>query len=516
MSVADMSTSADTSLAALSVRGIAKAFPGTQALDEVSFDVARGHFHALVGGNGSGKSTLIKILAGVQPADEGSFSVEGETIDAVKVTPLDARRVGLQFVHQHRSTFPALSVAENVSIGRGFERDRFGRIKWGAVRQRVETVLERFAIDAGADDLLSELSAPKQTMVAIARALQDQEEIDRGVLVLDEPTASLAGPEVDVLLSALRRYAAAGQTILYVTHRLEEVLDTADRVTVLRDGHLVDTIDGKGLTHDRLVRLIAGRSIDQVFPDAQAPPATDIALEVRGLRGGPLKGVDLDVCHGEIVGLAGLMGSGRTSLFETVFGVHVPSDGVASCGGRPLRPGRPREAMRAGIAYVPEDRAEDAAFHALPLSENMSIAVMPEYWRGGRLRHHAEKKDARGLMRQFAIKAAHEDVPFDTLSGGNQQKAVLARWLRRRPSVLLLDEPTQGVDVGSRAEIYVLIRRAAESGTAVLLACSDLEELVGLCDRAVVIAGGRTVANLVGDELRVERLHELAFERGAA
>jgi ribose transport system ATP-binding protein len=498
---------------ALRLHEIEKSFGQTRALKGVSFEVKGGEIHALLGGNGSGKSTLVKILAGVYNADGGSVEVRGDRLRADAMTPAAAQALGLRFVHQQPSTFPDMSVAENLSLGRGFETGVGRNIRWRTVRARARAVLDRFGIDADPGQPLGTLGAAEQTMVEIARALQDQEGESDDILVLDEPTASLPAPEVKILLDALRRYAADGQTIIYVTHRLEEVLDVADRVTVLRDGDHIATVPCEGLSHDALVELIVGRSVDSVFPESGGESGKDVALEVRGLRGGPVTGVDLTVRSGEIVGLAGLVGSGRSSLLRMIFGDLRPDAGELKLDGAVIAPRTPLQAMKAGIAYVPETRS-DAAFADMTLAENLSAASVPSYWRGGRLRSREERADTRRLIEAFAVKAAGPGIAFGTLSGGNQQKAILGRWLRRDPRVLLLDEPTHGVDVGARIEIYATIRRAVDAGAAVLVASSDFEELAGLCDRVAVISGGRIVAEAKGAELESERLQQLAYANG--
>ncbi|MBS1862945.1 MAG: sugar ABC transporter ATP-binding protein [Actinobacteria bacterium] len=493
---------------ALRADGVSKAFDGTQALDDVSFELEQGAVHALLGGNGCGKSTLIKILAGVLPADAGSIEIGGERHELRWMTSTRARAAGLHFVHQRRSTFPELSVMDNLSIGRGFDTS-LGRIRWSAARRRAADVLERFQIDAHPDQDLWELSPATQVMVAIARALQDQDDSSEGVLVLDEPTASLPAPEVELLLTTLRRYATAGQAIVYVTHRLEEVFAVADRATLLRDGRLVDTVSPKDLDHEGLVELMMGRTVEQIERLERAPEGKAV-LEISGLRAGPLRGIDLTARSGEVVGIAGLIGSGRSTLLKALFGVVPLEAGEVSIDGSSWTVSDPRGAMAAGIAYVPEDRQKDAAFEELSVCENLSLTVIPQYWHHAVLGRRQERRDALELFDSFLIKAESEEAPFSSLSGGNQQKVVVARWLRRDPRVLLLDEPTQGVDVGARAEIYELIVRAVSDGATALVVSSDFEELARICDRVVVLGRGMTVGELQNHELGAEAIAHLA------
>jgi ribose transport system ATP-binding protein len=422
-----------------------------------------------------------------------------------------ARSAGLHFVHQDPAVFGALTVAENLAIGRGFERAAGGRIDWPATRRRTVQVLERFSLQVSPDAPVAGLRPADRTMLAIARALQDQEGAHDGVLVLDEPTASLPASEVDVLLAALRKYAAAGQTILYVSHRLSEVLDLADRVTVLRDGAQVATREVTDLTEEQLIELIVGRGLDRVFPERHGEVGEEVVLSVRGLAAGPLRGVDLEVHRGEVLGIAGLLGSGRSELLRALFGDLPLTAGEIRLGGEPYRPSRPARAMKAGLAMVPEDRGSEGLFAGLSVRENLSASVVPRYWSRARLDHRRERVDARGLVDAYDVRPGSDLPVAGTLSGGNQQKLVLARWLRRDPLVLLLDEPTQGVDVRARADIYEHVRRAVAAGTAVLLVTSDFEELAHVADRAVVLREGRVAAEVAGTDLNAHRLTELSY-----
>jgi ribose transport system ATP-binding protein len=489
----------------LRVERAAKAFGATQALADVSLELRKGSVHALLGGNGSGKSTLIKLLAGVEQADVGQLEIGGERHELAAMTPARAREAGLHFVHQQRTIFPQLSVAENLAIGRGFDTGAGGRIEWRQARRRAAAVLERFQIRARPEQELGELGPATQTMVTIARALQDQDEAADGVLLLDEPTASLPAPEVRLLLDALRRYADAGQAIVYVTHRLEEVFAVADRATLLRDGRVVGTVEPSQLDHESLVELMMGRTVEQI-ERLRGRPEGRTVLAARRLCAGPLADLDLDLREGEIVGVAGLIGSGRSTLLKALFGVRPLASGEVRIDDEPWRIGSPTAAMAAGLAYVPEDRQADAAFPGLSVGENLSLTVIPDYWHRGVLNRRREQRDALGLFDSFLITAESAEAPLRSLSGGNQQKVVLARWLRRRPRILLLDEPTQGVDVGARAEIYELVHAAVADGAAALVASSDFEELARVCDRVLVLRKGRLLAELRDGNLDAEEI----------
>lgn len=471
----------------------------------------RGEFHALVGGNGSGKSTLVKILAGVYQADAGTIEIGFRTHDATSWTSAMAKASGLHFVHQNPGVFPSMSVAENIAIGRGFETGRWGRIRWQRMRERTARLLDRFAIPATPDMPVGALRPADRTMVAIARALQDQEDANEGVLVLDEPTASLPAAEVDLLLQTLKRHAEAGQTIVFVSHRLDEVLGFCDRATVLRDGRRIATERVADLDESRLIELIVGRPLDRVFPEMPALGADEVVLEARELSGGPLGSVSLKLKKGEVLGIAGLLGSGRTELLRMLFGVDRPASGDILVNGQEVQFSGTRDAMQKGIAYVPEDRAADAAFLDMSVRENLSAAQVSTYWRGLWFRHGAERDDAIASIDRFLVKTPSDVPPLATLSGGNQQKVVLARWLRLQPRILLLDEPTQGVDVNARAEIYSLVRDAVAGGASVIVVTSDFEELARVCDRVLVLGSGRVVGEVRAPDIDAGRLTELSY-----
>jgi ribose transport system ATP-binding protein len=495
----------------LRVRGIGKTFPGTRALDGVSLDVRRGEIHALVGTNGSGKSTLIKILAGIYAADPGGeIVVNGTPLPPGTLTPAKAKAIGLHFVHQIPAVFPMLSVAENIAIGRGFVTGRGGRIRWTEQRERTRRILERFHIHAMPDTPAGFLGPADRTLVVIARALQDLDGAQGGVLILDEPTASLPGPEVDRLLDTLRKYAAQGQAIIYVTHRLDEVLRATQRVTALRDGRNVGTVETMGMDKSKLVSLMLGRSVDAARPVDTAARDGDPALTVRDLVGGYVAGASFEVARHEIVGIAGLIGSGAADVQRLLFGTMPMTSGEVTLDGRPFRPTGPRAAIAAGVAYLPPDRAREAEFPAMSLRANLTAGRMTRYFRGQRLRHDVERSDARTLIERFFIRASSTEQAQSTLSGGNQQKAVLARCLRDEPSLLLLDEPTQGVDVHARAEIHKLLREAAQGKTSIVVVSSDFEELATLCDRVVAMVRGRIVGEVRAPLLDSHRLTELA------
>jgi ribose transport system ATP-binding protein len=484
----------------------------------VSFDVRVGAVQGLVGSNGSGKSTLIKILAGIQPADSGELRIGGATFDASAMSTSTSKSAGIRVVHQQDSVFPDLTVAENLAIGRGFETAPGWKIRWRSQRSRAKEVLERFRIPASPDQLVSTTRPAVRTMIVIARALQDQEESRGDLLVLDEPTRSLPKAEVEVLLSALRRYAAAGHTIVFVSHRLEEILQVTDAITVLRDGQVADSRPTEGLSHDELAELIVGRPLDELDRSLHAVgpsrPQKEPVLQIKNLRGGAVRDVNLTVNSGEIVGVTGLLGSGRSTLLRLLFGLQEIEGGEMLVAGKPFRPRTPADAMAAGVAYIPEDRTEQASFEQLTVSENLAISSADTYWRQAWYRSGEERSDSRRLIGDYGIRCAGEAAHLKSLSGGNQQKVILARWMRRRPLVLLLDEPTQGVDIGARTQIYKLFRAEAQRGAGLLLVSSDAEELQVISDRVIQVRNGRISAEVAHENLSDIQIEQL--ESGAA
>jgi ribose transport system ATP-binding protein len=487
-----MTTRADDPL--LAVRGVSKAFGGTKALTDFDLELRAGEVHALVGGNGSGKSTFIKILAGVHQADAGAMQLAGGDYDLSKQTPEDAQDGGLRFVHQDLGIFAEMSVLENLHIGRGYPRNRVGGVDWRSARKAARSMLDRFHLGGVSPETMAgALSTPQRAMLAIARALHGQ---DAGVLVLDEPTASLPPDEANLLMASIRRLAASGHSVLLVTHRLDEVREVADKVTCLRDGRLAGTMDGAGLSEDALIELILGHRLTRAAgPSVQQREMTSM-LQVEGLSGGPVSDVDISVRSGEIVGIAGLLGSGRSELLHLIFGTLPATGGTVVVDGAQRPTGRPGNSVRSGVALVPEDRQADAVFESQTVLENMTVGDLKRYTRGFTVRRRKARAAVLNDIGRFKIRAEGPETPIENLSGGNQQKVVLARWIRSGPLVLLLDEPTQGIDVGSREDIYGLISEAADQGTAVVVVSSEFEELSRLCSRVIVFARGQVVGEL--------------------
>jgi ribose transport system ATP-binding protein len=493
------------------LRDVSKTFAGTRALRHVDLDFYPGEIHALCGENGSGKSTMIKVLSGVYQADSGgTISLNGAESEADRITPAIAHRAGVRVVHQDLAVFPDLTVAENLAVDGGFATGFGGRIRWRQQHREAAALIRAFNIPATPTSRLAELSLAARTQVAIARSLRDQSVRGRGLLILDEPTAALPVHEVETLLGALRDLADAGQSILYVSHRLDEVLDLADCVTVLRDGELVGTFSAASLDETSLVNLMLGRAVTEALERKPVQASGPPLLEVENLSAGCLENVAFSVGAGEMLGIAGIMGSGRSTLLRSIFGELKPRAGRFLLNGAPVVLDSPGKAMRAGVAMVPEHRLRDAAFADHSVDMNMSISVIGTYWRRLVVAQRRLRRDSDQLISEFRVKVPNGRSVMNSLSGGNQQKVVVARWLRRNPRLILLDEPTQGVDVGARAEIYNALRAATERGSAAILVASDFKELAQVVDRAIVLRNGRIVAEVGPGDLSPHRLAQLS------
>jgi len=472
----------------LKVAGIEKSFPGVRALSGVSFEVAPGEVHALLGENGAGKSTLIKIISGVYRPDSGSIHVDGRDLRFEK--PDDARKAGIATIYQELLLFPELTVAENIFMGHA-PRTRFGQLDWAEMRARTEALLGSLDIhDLAAAQIVGALSVGNRQRVEILRALSQ----DARLLIMDEPTAALAEHDVKRLFEIVRRLKSRGVGIIYISHRLDEIFALADRVTVLRDGAQVGMRRVAETSSAELVQLMVGRRIENLFPKIAAPLGAPV-LEVRDLVRRPMtKSVSLTVRAGEIVGLAGLVGSGRSELAQTVFGVTPADSGKILLSGREVRVRSPREARAFGIAYVPEDRSTQGLVRPMSVLHNFSLASLSWLSRGGFIDRAAEETLARDGVARFSVKTSSLGQIVGRLSGGNQQKIVLGKWLANDPKILILDEPTRGIDVGAKAEIHRLMSELAGQGLAILMISSELPEVLGMSDRVLVMREGRFVA----------------------
>jgi ribose transport system ATP-binding protein len=495
------------------IRGMSKLFPGTRALDDVDLNIQPGEVHGLVGQNGSGKSTLIKVLAGYHEAEPGTVvEVEGESVSLGNAGV--ARDAGFRFVHQDLALVDVLSVAENLALGRGFQTGVGKRIHWSAERTRANSMIRSLGFSFDAETLVRDLSAAERTGVAIARALWHWEEGAK-LLVLDEPTAALPKTEVEILFDAIRRVRERGLGVIYVSHRLDEVFSIADRVTVLRDGRKVGTYPTHELDEDRLVSLMVGSAVTKAV-NGHTRLTSEPALTVRALRGEVIENVGFDAYSGEVLGVSGLTGSGRDELLSLLFG-SAPRDGEVNVEGRSVPPLHPRAAMDRGIAFVPGDRHRDGGMFDMSVLENCTIPDLRSFRsRSGALRKRREVAEVQAWLDRLDVRPPDPDLTLASLSGGNQQKVVLAKWLRLDPRVLLLDEPTQGVDVGAKATIHRLIRDAANAGAAVVIASSDDEEICDVCDRALVLRAGAIAADLTRERISMDELGRLQLSGSAS
>lgn len=483
----------DPRRALLSMRGVTKRYPGVVASSDIDLDVFPGQGLALVGENGAGKSTLIKMLAGVTRPDEGSILVDGEVVHFN--SPADARARGISLVPQELSLAPYLSVAENVFLGH-FPR-RLGVVDRARMRRETRVLFDRLGVRIDPGRALGTYPPAIQQMTMIAHGIAM-----RGrVFILDEPTAALTDPEIERLFAVLAELRAGGAGIVYVSHRLKELANVADDIVVLRDGAVVDRCSARGTTESELVRAMVGRPIERFFDKHSRKPVADgrPALRVEGLsRRGVFEDVTFEVRPGEVVGLAGLMGAGRTEVVRAIFGADTPSSGTVQVDDRQFRPRSPRDGIEAGIVLVPEERKSQSLVLNRSISDNIVMPHLRELSTAGFFRERKLQAYAREVAQRREVKARSVRTPVRALSGGNQQKVVLGRWLTDQPRVYLLDEPTRGIDVDVKAEIYREIGRLADAGAAVLFVSSELPELLAICDRVLVMREGRLVGNLAG------------------
>lgn len=499
----------------LACRGITKRFPGVVALDGVDFDVQAGEVHVLLGENGAGKSTLVKILSGAYAPDSGAILIHGRSVHFT--TPFDAQRAGISTVYQELALVPQLSVAENILLGAlPVLQLRAGRrlplVDWRQARRQAAELLQQLGAQVDLDAPVQELSVAQRQLVEIARALRFRSRL----LILDEPTSSLSDEEVAALFRVIRRLTAqSGVAVIFISHRLAEVFAIGDRVTVLRDGRKVGTYPIAAVSEDDLIRAMVGRDIRRAFPKRRASPGPEV-LRVEGLRLPGRKGsVAFSVRAGEVVGVAGLVGSGRTELVRAIFGADPVAGGRIWVGGQLVRIRRPEDAIRAGIGFVPEDRKGQGLVLAHPVRHNLTLAVLRRLLGPlGVIRLGEERALAAHFIERLKIRAVSDLQPVGSLSGGNQQKVVLARWLATRSRVIILDEPTRGVDVAARSEIYQLIDHIAEQGVGVLLISSELPELLGLADRVLVMREGELAGELEAAHATQEAVLRLAVPAG--
>jgi rhamnose transport system ATP-binding protein len=489
----------------LKLTGVSKSFAGVRALKGVSFDLRAGEVHALVGENGAGKSTLIKVITGAHSPDEGTLEICGQVIE--RNDPVKARALGVAAIYQQPALFPDLTVAENIALG--LEPPGGWRvIRWRERRARARRLLDRIGAVIDPETEVCRLTMPEQQLVEIARALGAEAK----VLIMDEPSASLTDTEVENLFRVARELKSHGVGIIYISHRLEELPKVADRVTALRDGSLVGTRSMGEVDRGALIRMMVGRELSSVFPKIDVPKG-EVVLDVKGLncKASGVHDVSFRVREGEMLGLAGLIGAGRTELARVLFGLTPADSGSIVLDGEPVTIRSPGEAIEMGIAYLPEDRRRHGVILDMSVAANETLATLRSISNLGMLDFRKEREVATELSRRLGVKAASIETPVGHLSGGNQQKVALARWLNADPSVLILDEPTQGVDVGAKAEIHRLMGELAAKGLAIVMISSELPEILGMSDRIAVMHGGTIVGTLDRDGATQEAILELAL-----
>ena len=496
----------DDAVPLISARGIGKNFASIDVLRDVDLDLKKGEIHALLGENGAGKSTFAKILAGVHRPSRGTLSLNGTPVEVTN--PIAAQKLGITLIHQEPISFPDLSVAENLVIGDAGD-GWFSRVPWAEMTREANRLMDLLGVKIDVTRPMRGLSIADQQMVEIARALAS----DSRLIIMDEPTAPLTPKEVETLFVIARRLRDEGRTIIFISHRLEEVRALCDRVTIFRDGNKVATDTIQNLSDGDIIRLMIGRPLKE-YMHKETASIGEVALEVQGLTlPGVFSDISFSVRRGEIVGLGGLVGAGRTDVARAIFGVAPAESGTVKVHGKPVSIRQPDEAIALGLAFVPEDRAVAGIFRTLSVEQNISAAISGKIAPGGIIRRALEKSLALDSVKKLRIRLASINQPIGELSGGNQQKAILARWLLADPSILILDEPTRGIDIGVKAEFYDMIGELAAQGKAILLISSELPELLALCDRVLVMAEGRLTAEIPRAEATQERVMSAAVPR---
>ena len=497
---------ASTETPLIAARGISKSFAAIEVLRDVDLDLRRGEIHALLGENGAGKSTFAKILAGVHRPSRGSLALNGTPVEVPN--PIAAQRLGITLIHQEPISFPDLSVAENLVLGRT-GGSPLGRVRWAEMTREARGLMDQLGVRMDVTKPMRGLSIADQQMVEIARALAS----DSRLIIMDEPTAPLTPKEVETLFTIARRLRDEGRTIVFITHRLEEVRALCDRVTVFRDGNKIATEEIGNLTDADIIRLMIGRPVREYMHKAGAQIG-EVALKVENLTlPGVFTDISFEVRKGEIVGLGGLVGAGRTDVARALFGVAPAASGTVTINGKAEVISDPSQAIARGLAFVPEDRATAGIFRTLSVEENITAAIPRQIAPGGVIKRVLEKTLASDSVHKLRIRLASLRQPIGELSGGNQQKAILARWLLTDPSVLILDEPTRGIDIGVKAEFYDMIGELAAGGRAILLISSELPELLALCDRVLVMSEGRLTADIPRADATQESIMSAAVPR---
>ena len=489
--------------------GAAKTFGPVVALADGKVDLRSGEIHALVGENGAGKSTLVKILAGVHHPDAGEFLVENNPVSFRSVA--DSKAAGISVIYQEPTLFPDLTVAENIFIGRQ-PRGRLGLVDRSAMRRQARELFDTLGVPIDPDRIAEGLSIADQQIIEIAKAIS----LSAKILIMDEPTAALSGVEVDRLFTVARNLRDAGSGILFISHRFDEVFSLCDRITVMRDGRFIATYDTDEVTVDQIVKQMVGRDIDQLYPKTDAVVGEPV-LSVQGLgRRGVFTDIDLEIRSGEIVALAGLVGAGRTEVARAIFGIDPYDEGQVWLAGRQLKAGDPQAAINAGVGFVPEDRRKQGLVMDLSVGRNTTLTLRNALAKFGLISSSAERKAGVDWSKRLQVKTGSQQYAVSTLSGGNQQKVVLAKWLATDPKLLIVDEPTRGIDVGTKSEVHRLLSDLAGRGIAILMISSELPEVLGMADRVLVMREGRITAELSRDEAGPESVMSAATAAASA
>ena len=487
----------------LEMRHIRKTFPGVVALDDVDFDLRRGEVHILLGENGAGKSTLMKILSGAYQKSAGQIVFDGQDVEIRN--PKHAQTLGISTIYQEFNLIPHLSAGENIFLGR--EPRRFGMIDQRAIFQQASSALEGLGLTLDPHKLIKELKVAEQQMIEVAKALS----LDARILIMDEPTAALTEHEIKELFATIRSLRDKGVSIVYISHRMEELFEIGDRVTVLRDGRTVGTYDVRDMSKSELIRLMVNRELTELFPKQRAELGPEV-LRVEGLNTQDgLKDISFSLRKGEVLGIAGLLGAGRTELARAIFGLDKITSGVISINGLPQRIGSPRVAINSGIGFLTEDRKSQGLVLPLSVKENLCLASVDKFSRWGLMNAQSEQQAADRYVKDLRIKTPSLDQKVVYLSGGNQQKVVLSKWLCCKSEVFIFDEPTRGVDVGAKAEIYQLMNKLTASGVAIIMISSEMLEVLGMSDRILVMRGGTITGEFSADEATQERVLQCAL-----
>jgi ribose transport system ATP-binding protein len=498
------------------LKGLTKRFAGVVALDGVDLEVRRGEVHGLLGENGSGKSTLIKTLAGYHDVDGGTLEVSGKPV-SLPLPPGRFRDLGMDFVYQDLGLIEGVSVLENLRLREILESG--ARINWKEQRRRALEIFERYGLDLDPNAKIEEIRPVQRAQLAIIRAVEGMREgiaqngLVGGLLVLDEPTVFLPRREVEQLFALVREIAAGGSSVLFVSHDLDEIKEITDRVTVLRDGRLVGTVDTRATSKDDIVKMIVGRALSELEDGPHNRPREGVAASVRDLTGGAVKDVTFDVHEGEILGLTGLLGSGFEDVLYLLYGAEPAESGQLTLRGRTLdvTAMSPRRAIDNRITLIPADRQREGSIGSLSVADNLTAPLLDDYFVGGRLRRRRLHDRAREVIEKFDVRPRDPTLPYSALSGGNQQKVLLAKWLEIKPQLMLLHEPTQGVDIGARHQILATLQDATATGMSVICASSDYEQLAQFCNRVLIFGRGRLVRELIGDEVTKDRIVEQCY-----